>query len=363
MNKFYSPFVKTKRGEARALQELDVATKAKLLPLFDVLALSSRGEISPDVKKHLSKQAKMIQMAWAESGECYVDLFDIQPSVRLPDGGHPLHFVLNELDAAKVSYIPVVGLARDIGYLVAMRSVLQNATAIAVRLEVEDLLLPAGLSLRIDELLRSLGARNLPLHIILDCRSLLNQDVAKIARAARASIAETLTLSAVRTTLAASSMVSDMGSFKRNSINRVKRRDLELWMTLAQSGFPYLCYGDYGVIHPDFVDLDGALIKPAAKIRYASHAEWIVVKGFRWVDDTSQHHQLAISLQGCSEYRGGDCPGGNYIETAIAGRDKYGTLETWVTIDQSVHISLTRKQVERVLAPIQAASTSATAAR
>ena len=351
---FYSPFVKTKRGEARALKELDRATKNSILPLFDVLALSRGVTAELDIQKHLEKQARMIETAWAAQGHCYVDLYDVHPSARALSGLHPLTFVTALLDQKKVSFIPVAGLGRDVNYLVALRAVISNGVpALAVRLEVEDLLLPVGLKQKIQTLIGQIGATSLPLHILIDCRSLIGQDVGRLKNAVQNALPEIRALNPIRLILSASSMVADMSGFKRNSINRVKRDDLSLWMSLAQSGSPDLGFGDYGVIHPDYVDLDPKVIKPSAKIRYTTHGEWIFVKGFRWVDDTSQHHGLSKKLSDCPEFRGADSWGGDYIESAAAGRPKYGTLETWVTVDQNAHITLTRKQVERVLMPLR----------
>jgi hypothetical protein len=357
----YSPFVKTKRGEARALKELDTATKGAITPLFDVLALPSGVTADDEVEKHLAKQIRMIELAWSGQGACYVDLYDINPAVRTPNGVHPLVYVNAALEKVRIGYIPVAGLARDVNYLVALRGVLGGTTAaLALRLELEDLLLPAGLSVRMKSLMRDIGAQALPIHVLIDCRSLVNRDMQGVKSAIRAALPEIRLLHPIRLVLCASGMVSDMSDYKKNSINRVKRRDLDMWMNIAQSVAPDLEYGDYGVIHPDYVDLDPKVIKPAAKIRYTTHGEWIIVKGTRWMDDTSQHHHLSADIAKCPEFRGADCWGGNYIETAAAGRLSYGSLETWVTVDQNAHITLTRKQVERVLMPLRQLGASAT---
>lgn len=349
----YSPFVKSKRGEARALMELDTRTKARILPLFDVLGMSSLAgkQVSPE--KHFEKQVKMIEMAWKASGPCYLDFYDVQPSLRMTDGKHPVSFVAGSMELASVDFIPVLGFARDVDYLLSIRAFTPHAKAIAIRLEREDLMLPSGLAERITNLISSVGGTGLPLHLLLDCRSLHGTDVTRLRDVLVAALGELSALRAARTTLVASSMVADMSPFQRDSINRVKRVDLDLWMTLVQNGHPNLQFGDYGVIHPDFVELDGSKIKPAAKIRYTTHNEWIVIKGGKWVDDTTQHRRLSRALAECDEFRGDDSWGGRYIEDVLADpASKCGTLETWVSIDQSVHITLTRRQVERILAPV-----------
>ena len=346
----YSPFVKTKRGESKALKELDSRVKHSIVPFFDVLALSRGVTSESDVHKHLEKQVSMVELAWADQNICYVDLYDVNPAARALDGVHPLTLINALLEKKKISYVPVAGLARDLNYLVALRSVVNDGgSALALRLEVEDLLLPSNLKVKILTLVSELGAVNLPLHILIDCRSLVGQDVRKLKNAIQTALPVIRSLSPVRITLAASSMEANVSGFKKNTINRIKRDDLALWIDVCQAGAWDVGFGDYGVIHPDYVDLDPTVIKPTAKIRYTTGSEWIFVKGFRWIDDTSQHHHLSKQLAACSEFRGDDSWGGHYIESAAVGRSKYGTLETWVTVDQNSHITLTSKQVERIL--------------
>ena len=346
----YSPFVKTKRGEARALKELDGRIKRAIIPMFDVLALNRGVVAEADVEKHLEKQVRMINLAWLEQGPCYVDLFDVHPNARAMNGVHPLEFVGALLGKSRIPFIPVAGLGRDVNYLVALRSLIANgSSAIAVRLEVEDLLLPVGLDSKIQKLLGQIGAEQLTLHILIDCRSLVGQDADKLKNVIMAALPALRLLKPSRLVLSSSSMVADANGFKRNSVNRIRRDDLSLWLGVCHAGFTDVCFGDYGVIHPDYVDLDPRVIKPSAKIRYTTSSEWIFVKGFQWVKDTSQHHGLSVELSQCREFRGADSWGGDYIESAAAGRAKYGTLETWVTVDQNAHITLTSRQVERIL--------------
>lgn len=64
MNDFvYTPIIKTKRGEAKALVELDNSVMKKIIPFFDVLALNGETLNGNDVHKHMVKQANNIVLA------------------------------------------------------------------------------------------------------------------------------------------------------------------------------------------------------------------------------------------------------------------------------------------------------------
>jgi transposase len=148
MNDFvYTPIVKTKRGEAKALIELDGSVRKKIIPFFDVLALKADSQNGNDVHEHMVKQSLNIIAAWKQKGLCYVDLFDVTPTARGLNGSHPATIVHEKISSNLVDAIPVVGIERDIAYKLAIRSVIASGvSAIAIRLDTEDIQLPSSLS-------------------------------------------------------------------------------------------------------------------------------------------------------------------------------------------------------------------------
>lgn len=346
----YTPILKTKRGEAKALTQLEVQVKRSIVPFFDILALKADAANGNDVHEHVVKQAINIVSAWKQRGPCYVDLFDVTPAARGINGAHPAAIAYEKLAADLVEVIPVVGIERDIAYKLAVRgAVLAGADALAVRLDAEDIQLPSMLVSRVTRLVAEIGATNLPLHIFLDFRSIEHTPSDIIQMQVTKAMGELRKLNPARIVFAASAMVSNMGNYKKETLNILPRRDFLTW-NLISSVHPDVDYADYGVVHPDYFDFDPRMIKPAAKIRYTSDKEWLIVKGVRWQSDTSQHHRLSRMLRAKSQFRGDDCWGGEYIVSAANGRQKYGTLETWVTIDQNNHITHTVRQISRIIA-------------
>lgn len=344
----YTPILKSKRGEARALQHLDKQTKSRIIPFFDVLALKSGLSNSNDIHTFLEKQAINIAAAWNGCGHCYVDLYDVDPSARGHNGAHPVNIVHDYITIDRIDAIPVIGIERDMAYKIAIRRVVTaGVDAIAVRLGNEDIQLPSMLKDRISRLLSEIGATDLPLHIFMDFRSIENiaSDVVQM-RFTRA-LAEIRKINPSRIVFAASAIISDMSKVKKSELTRVSRRDLLIWELLANI-HPDIDYADYGVVHPSYFDFDPRTIKPAAKIRYTSDREWIIVKGRRWVDDTSQHQDLSKLLYKSNQFRGQDCWGGNCIVSTVCGSHTLKSLEDWVTIDQNNHITYTAKQLSKV---------------
>lgn len=344
----YSPILKSKLGEAKAVVRLDRCVKDRIIPFFDVLALKPDVPNGADVHEHLEKHVNHVAGAWNGRGICYVDLFDIVPTARGHGGVHPVTIVHDKLSYERVRAIPVVGLERDVPYKLAVRSVVANGVeALAVRLGDEDAQLPSTLVRRVRSLVAELGAEALPLHIFLDFRSIEGMASDVILTRAQRALTELKLLNPARLVFAASAIMPSMGRFKRNTVNRVARRDLLLWEVLYES-FADLDYADYGVIDPNYIDFDPRKIKPAAKIRYASDREWIIVKGVKWTTDTTQHRRLSKMLADSAAFRGGDCWGSKTIVSAVNGQPVFRLLEDWVTIDQNTHITHTVQQLSRV---------------
>jgi hypothetical protein len=270
----YTPILKTKRGEAKALIQLEVQVKRRIIPFFDILALKADSSNGNDVHVHMVKQAINIVSAWKQRGPCYVDLFDVIPGARGVNGTHPASIVYEKLASNLVEFIPVVGIERDVAYKLAVRdAVIAGADALAVRLDSEDIQLPSTLNGRITRLVAEIGALNLPIHIFLDFRSIEGVDSDVIQMQVTRAIGELRKLNPARIVFAASAMVSNMGNYKKETLNILPRRDFLTW-NLISSNQPDLDYADYGVVHPDYFDFDPKLIKPAAKIRYTTDREW-----------------------------------------------------------------------------------------
>lgn len=344
----YTPMLKSKLGEAKALMRLDLQTKSNIIPFFDVLALKSGLSNGSDIHAFLEKQAINIAAAWNGRGHCYVDLYDIDPSARGYSGEHPVNIVHDKIAFDRIDAIPVVGVERDIAYKLAVRRVVgAGVDAVAIRLGSEDIQLPSMLVERVSRLVSEIGATGLPLHVFMDFRSIEHIDSDVIQMRFTRALAEVRRLNPARIIFAASAFVSDMGKVKKGALKSIPRRDFLIWEMLAKIHMA-IDYADYGVIHPGYFDFDPKTIKPAAKIRYTTDKEWLIVKGSRWVSDTSQHRNLSKMLYKSEQFRGRDCWGGENIVSAALGARAFKRLEDWVTIDQNNHITHTVRQLSRI---------------
>lgn len=344
----YTPILKSKLGEAKALNRLDKQTKSKIIPFFDVLALKPNSSSGSEVNTFLENQAINIAVAWNGRGPCYVDLRDIDPSARGLGGEHPVSIIHNQLTFDQVEFIPVVGAERDTAYKLAVRrAVTQGVDSIAVRLGPEDIQLPSLLFERVTRLISEVGASDLLLHVFMDFGSIEHIDSDVILMRVLRALPEVRRLDPSRIVFSASAFISDMAKVKKGVLKSVSRRDFLCWESLNEI-VSDVHYADYGIVHPGYFDFDPKKIQPSAKIRYASDKEWLIVKGRRWASDTRQYQELSKLLCESHSFRRDGCWGSKNIVDAALGKPFPRALQEWVTIDQNNHITHTVRQLSRV---------------
>jgi hypothetical protein len=327
-----------------------------MLPLIDLLAIADGMDVA-GVQRHIERCVEYIVGAWPAKMPFYMDLFDIAPAVRGPRNIHPALLTLRAIRGKGFNPIPVVGLDRDAQYLRAIREVLDDGPdAICVRLQEEDYLDPGSTVTQLRDLFSNLGAAKLERHMVLDFRSIEHKRSESIRSRAVAMLEGLSRERYSRFVFLASSMIS-LSGVGANSIARVERREVQLWQQIRQAAAADIAYGDYGVVHPDYVDLDPRIIRPAAKIRYAAPRVWVVAKGRRWTLDTEQHRTLATRILREPEHRNTSMGWGErYLRDCAAGRQPTSNLERWVAVDTNVHFEFAVRQISRVLAGTTEAS-------
>jgi hypothetical protein len=101
-----------------------------------------------------------------------------------------------------------------------------------------------------------------------------------------------------------------------------------------------LSFGDYGPLHPELVTIDGRLVDPAVKVRYATTASWIVLRGrpFKRYGN-AQYRLLCRALAGLPSFDGPDFSAGDqYILDCAEARVSAGNLKTWVWVAVNRHV-------------------------
>jgi len=342
----YVPCLRWKQGEYKAVSLLSDSARDLITPLIEVPEKGYDFETQTDKKSlddHLAPFAKRLHSNW-QTKICFVDLKLIDPSERLKSGTHPVRYIFEQLNLYGCSGIPVTGFDRDPQYQHEVkRAVSKDRRGLCIRLSIES---AAKSSLKAS--VATLLGSNMPIEecdLILDLEAPPNfVPLEGFANLIQSIILRLPYLDRWRTfTLMGSSFPSSMAEITTSPmvIPRNEWLVYKLLRTKLSSGDTRIpTFGDYVINHPEVLQVDMRLVKPAATIRYTIDDAWLIIKG-----PNVRDHGYGQYLDHCktltsdprfldSTFSGAD----KYISDCAAGRAKTGNLSTWRWIGTNHHL-------------------------
>ena len=85
----YVPILKGKRGEFKALSDLEPVVRANLTPVIEIPFISQYAK-NDSVEHHILREADYIANYWGIHSSIFIDLRMMNPSKRTNTGEHPL---------------------------------------------------------------------------------------------------------------------------------------------------------------------------------------------------------------------------------------------------------------------------------
>lgn len=345
----YTPILKSKEGEFQGLARLNSEPRETVVPLIDVTNIPwdfELGQPKTSLRKYLDRVSLQIVRSCALNKRTFVDLYELD-SHRRVGGEHPVAYVFALLRATAVHAIPVTGLERDTDYWNAVSSVVtQDRRGVCLRL-IPDEVADATILTRVLTFLSSLALSPRECDVVLDFRALDADSLPEATANATECLGHLCRENLRSVIVAGSSFPQHLGAV-RSEVSYIERLELSLWRALRRQrpGTP-INFGDYGVSHPDLLDLNPAKATPSAAIRYTVNDSWLVIKGRSIKLHTHrQFHQLASLLVSRDDFRGrGFCWGDQYIEDCAQHVAKTGNLTTWRGVGTNHHLTLTAMQV------------------
>lgn len=333
----YVPLLKAKEGEFGALSELTEDIKSQISPLIDIFPDSKT-----PIDKRLDRIAKRIKTTWVG-----IDLNE-----RVSRKEHPLSFTFDKLRTLNVRAIPTTGFDRDEAYFNAVMNIVKtDKRGICIRLLIDDMENTDELDDNLESLLNNLNITYKDAHLILDFRELnIDQVDLAIETAINAmreipNINEWCTL-----TVASSGFPGSLKKIGTLATGRIPRADYRLWTALIRrkneiERLP--SFGDYGVQHPDLLELDWRKLPRVPNIRYTLPEEWLIVRGGSTKKyGYRQTFQLSRDLLSMSEHYGNSFSwGDNYISLCAQESDGPGNMTTWRKVGTNHHITLVSEQI------------------
>lgn len=345
--KHYVPVLKLKQGEKKALPLLSPTVRARITPLFEVVA---RKKEKKDIVAHLDTAFAGLDEA-VGSQRYFLDCREIES-----DGPEAAEDAFRRATDLGVSFTPVTGITRLVDVQAALKS---RTSGLAIRLtrdefeagiirnDLPTFVATHGLSFEVVDLIVDLGAVD----------DMITPGVQALAAAFLADIPSptrwhTLTLSA---------SAFPRGGLESRSHDLVDRTDWLSWRdgVRADTSLERIpTFSDSGIQHPRGVEgFDPRVMPLPAQIRYSAHEQWLRIKGVDTKDESGkkQFPELATNLVygqlSKHFFKGTHCAGCKGVKSAADGDEGYGAPGVWRRLGTIHHITLTLEQIDALAAP------------
>ncbi|MGA1824151.1 MAG: beta family protein [bacterium] len=354
----YVPCLRWKQGEYQALLRLAPAIKDVLVPLIEVSEIGFDFETRTYKKKvddHLSPFARRVRGKWGVRS-CFVDMHLIEAAQRMATGEHPFTAVFNDLRLKGVSAIPVVRLEQDTACRNAIEAIIsKDERSLCLRINIEEAAKP-DLAFDLKKLLHNYRQKVEDCDLILDLGTPSFDPIEDFGEVLKTIISKIPHIEKWRSfALIGTAFPSSMAEVKRGELSIKPRSEWKLYRFLIDkfqsSGIRIPIFGDYGINHPDVLEVDMRIVKPSATIRYTIDDNWLIVKGANVRDNGfGQYRQLCQDIISSKYFFGpAYSKGDKYIDDCAKGTARTGNLTTWRWIGTNHHVTKVVEDVANLL--------------
>lgn len=361
--KNYVPCLRWKMGEYQALAKLSTATKNAILPIIDIAEFfkdapgnsfdHEEEKPAKTIDQHLSKFAKRVKEKWG-TNECFIDLRNIDTSVRMSDGLHPVNFVFNDLRFFQIKAIPIIGLDRDLEYRRAVRRVVtEDQRGLCLRASLEKATTPSY----INNILTEMNSQPNECDFILDLGAPDKFEPMDVFTTIVETIIKKLPyLNEWRSFGVIGTSFPSSLSGIQSGLTFLPRSEWllykELVTRLKKVGIRIPTFGDYAINHPEIVNLDMRFSKPKANVRYTLNDRWLIARGESVRDHGfGQHQELCGLIINFKDYYGqGFSLADKYIYDCANGVVSTGNLSTWRWVGTNHHLEMVTRDIANLFA-------------
>jgi Beta protein len=343
----YSPVLRWKRGEKKALEELAPEIREHVVPIIELV----RRPIELQLRRR--KRSDVLNRLVGELEEArgsipfYLDLRHVKGLLDEPGRPHPMEIIGVQAAARALTVIPVVGIRADKNLSEAASRVFTSCGAgLCVRVAPPEWTREDS-ARQLSSLLTNLGLDPENVDLVLDHGS---PDPAFDYSAVHPHAVKAIPWRRIVTLSGA--FPKDLSSLPKNGQYCIPRRDWELWNTRFSrpSDRARTVYGDYTIQHAYFEE-PPAHANFSASIRYTATSYWVVMRGEGvrnedgpGYDQWPANAQLLVERPefcGAAFSRGDE-----YIASMAAQHDKTGSAETWISAGINHHLTFVVNQLK-----------------
>ncbi|MEK5641946.1 hypothetical protein BK138_08480 [Paenibacillus rhizosphaerae] len=357
MNKrlVYTPVLKWKQGEQKALEELAPSIKQFLIPIIEIPPIDwdFENEVpKKSIDEHLSKVGESFERAWGIDKPIIVDLNYIESSDRLANGQHPLNLIVQEAAKRGINVIPATSTNRDQAYQHEVKLAHQQYNqGVCFRLKEEDF---ADLQSNIDALLLQNAVTPSQVDLVLDYEYVNPKEQVRTTMFLTGILNSLPYLNEWRNViLIGTSFPSDLSAVNSDSVDSIERAEWLIWKRLINSASIKITpsYGDYGISNPAPFDADPRFINMSANIRYTAEDKFIIFKG-RMIKryGGNQYYQLSSQVVSHPEFSGPNFSAGDYYIQEVANQnDGPGNATNWRKSGTNHHLTYVVSELSNLL--------------
>lgn len=342
----YTPFLKAKQNEIKAMSELPLTVRSAIRPFFDFPKKRNGYTKGAFISFNEGIHRRLVRNLG--DSEFYFDNFDLDPLDV--DGKDSYWSILNQLSGMNV--IPVVGLDRSNKHSESVSSLQAvgklRSRVVAFRIAPDDFDSFEVVEDDIDENLSPVFDLFDSIDLIFDCRVCNNLNAATVASSIKDFSAKFCSVYSVRHVVVTGSSIpaSIKDILKVDSEHTISRRELEIYEALKSSHtHARLVFGDYTTVSPHYSDVD---MPPemlqnimTAKLTYTIPGGHYFIRGSGLkVNGAGQYFGMAKKLCSKSFFRGREySPGDAYFDSKGKGIGKNCAPNAVIKPSVIAHIS------------------------
>ncbi len=343
----YVPALSWRQGEYQALWRLDTQVQDKVIPLICIPEVEfdfAEKKIKKTVDEHVKPFIRRFNAKW-KNRPAWVALHDNIAVGRMDDGSHVFDYIFDGLRSYHAHIVPAVSLTSDSDTVAAAaRAISRDKYGVAIRLRLENLMTGKPIN-KVKKMTNNLSLSFEEVDLIIDLRSPSFKPYQAFTKALFVALNRLGDLSSFRNLVIASTAIPESFGKIARGIDKIPRDDWLFYKALIASlsgGIRHPIYGDYTVVHPEFIPMDMRMIKPAGKIVYTIDDFWATCKGGPFRDNPKQMHNHCKTIVNDHRFQfyGTDFSfGDDYIAKCADQKEGPSNLSMWKCITINHHIT------------------------
>jgi hypothetical protein len=354
----YVPLLRWRQGEYEALFRLRDPQKDATLPLIEILPPDYDFELQrpkKDLDEHLKLFGKRLTAKW-KGRPALIDTARLAANARLPDGRHPLTFILDEARIAGSPLNPVTSLGRDSAHQAAVRAAAMiDGRGATLRCSLAEVLDP-DFDSRVMTLLGIIQVHWTKIDIVIDLETPTFDPQDQLVAIIIAALTGANIFTAAQSVILLATSFPESLAGMTYAVERFPRREWQLYKAVIAAlpdGVHRPIFGDYGIAAITFAQGDMRFMRGAPNIRYTIDDAWVIARARGTKKGSNQAYPgLCGLVTESGAYLGsGFSVGSEYIANCQTGEAKRGNATTWKWVATNHHIAKVLDDLARLPGP------------